>query len=36
MQSSCDVVIRRLPGAAVLEMTGELNASASGNTVQLR
>jgi anti-anti-sigma factor len=30
MQSSCDVVVRRLPGAVVLEMTGELNASASG------
>jgi len=30
MLSSCDVEIRRLPGAVVLEMTGELNASASG------
>lgn len=30
MQSSCDVVVRRLPGTVVLELTGELNASASG------
>jgi anti-anti-sigma factor len=30
MQSSCDVVIRRLPGTVVLELTGELNASANG------
>jgi anti-sigma B factor antagonist len=29
MQSSCDVVVRRLPGTVVLELTGELNSSAS-------
>ncbi len=30
MQSTCDVTIRRLPDAAVLELRGELNASAAG------
>ena len=30
MQSTCDVGIRQLPDAAVVELTGELNASASG------
>lgn len=30
MQSSCDVAVRRLPGSVVLELTGELNSSASG------
>jgi len=30
MQSSCDVTVRRLPESVVLELTGELNSSASG------
>jgi len=30
MQSSCDVTIRRIAGTVVLELTGELNSSASG------
>ncbi len=30
MQSTCDVQIRQLPEAAVVELTGELNSSASG------
>ncbi len=30
MQSTCDVVVRRLSGTVVLELSGELNSSASG------
>ncbi len=30
MQSTCDVVVRQLPGTVVLELVGELNASANG------
>ncbi len=29
MQGTCDVVVRRLSGTVVLELTGELNSSAS-------
>ncbi|MEP7053996.1 MAG: STAS domain-containing protein [Actinomycetota bacterium] len=29
MQSSCDVTVRRIPGAVVLELRGELNAAAT-------
>lgn len=29
MKSSCDVVLRRRPGTVVMELTGELNSSAS-------
>ncbi len=30
MQSTCDVTVRRMAGTVVLELTGELNSSASG------
>lgn len=30
MQSTCEVVVRHLSGTVILEMTGELNSSASG------
>lgn len=30
MQSTCDVTVRSLAGSVVLELTGELNASATG------
>jgi len=30
MQSTCDVLVRRLSGTVILELTGELNSSASG------
>ncbi|MEP6697040.1 MAG: STAS domain-containing protein [Pseudonocardiales bacterium] len=30
MQSTCDVTVRQMPGAVVLDLSGELNSSASG------